>query len=176
MADPFEDLDPLPAWRPNQSKKRPVCPVWVWPRDKGVTNRLPYSWRRFSDILKGRGPGIWVGDHRKGTPHRPTWSNWLEFDNLGYSDKKYKELYPVRGVSEAKYDFKSRKYRVPNRHTWSDVRWEAGSHPRTEVYYRNKDGREMSPYGYGPFNNPVRKETWVILPDELWQPIDDYFE
>ncbi|MCJ1351986.1 MAG: hypothetical protein MMC33_001970 [Icmadophila ericetorum] len=179
MTDLYNHLDPLIHQRSSHRRKKQIRPVFVWPRDKTDTNRLPYSWGRFKDIFSNKGPGMWVGDHRKGTPHRPTWSQWLEFDNLGWPDKDERKGWdPVYGPLEVKYDFRTRRYKVPDRNTWSDARWETGCHSsRHAMYCRTADGLEVSRHGTGYLNNPFRnKKTWNFRWGEDWLPIEVYFK
>ena len=144
----YNHRGPIPRWRPDQQKPwRPGQPkgAFIWPRDKGITNSPSHSWRRLKDVLTGKGPGIWIGDRRKFGPHRPTWSNWPMYDNLGYQETRNEvdEVAGFYGGPETKrYDFRTRKYQIPTRYTWSDAKWERRRHPKHSHYNRNVYGQE----------------------------------
>lgn len=135
---------------------------FVWPRDKGINNTPFNSWKRWKDVLSGKGPGIWIGNRQELGPTRCTWSNW-DYDNLGYSCRCEKER-PLFGPVEMnkKYDFRTRKYTDrPFRHgVWSDAKWEKGDvTDRRALYFRDHLGVERS------------MRTGMVLPGE----IDPYY-
>ncbi|MCJ1339160.1 hypothetical protein MMC09_004449 [Bachmanniomyces sp. S44760] len=101
-------------------------PKWqfVWPRDKHQSGPPWKSWTRWKDVFSGKGPGIWINERGGWDVNRPMWSEWREYDNLGYRDVREEELPPF-GNSRIKgaYDFKSRKYRRWHPGIWSDAKW-----------------------------------------------------
>lgn len=148
---------PVPRWRPDQQKPwRPGQPkaAFILPRDKGVTNSPPHSWRRLKDIMTGKGPGIWIGDRRKFGPHRPTWSNWLIHDNLGYRNAHDEIAGFYSGPGNKRYDFYTRKYQIPTPQTWSDAKWERRRHPKHSHYHRYADGEEWFDLRVGQGRTP----------------------
>ena len=141
-----DDAGPVPRWRPDDQrpwKTGQSRAAFIWPRDKGQTNTPPFSWRRVKDILTGKGPGIWIGDRLSYGPHRPTWTNWLEHDNLGYRNA-YDQLayFGNKKLGSKRYDFNTRRYQTPRQNTWSDVKWERRRHPKIPHYHRDRDGEE----------------------------------
>ena len=132
------------AYGPGLRRRRPR-PHWqcVWPRDKRQTGAR--SWDRFKDILTGKGPNMWLRERGSDGPHRPLWSEWLEFGNLGYRDST-DELPPLFDFPDHVYDFRSRKYRRRGPTLWSDAKWP--SRPNLDAegphYIRNASGRHWS--------------------------------
>ena len=165
--------DPIPTWAAAQhpNPMKPPKLQFVWPRDKGKTNRPPYSWRRFKDVLTGKGPGIWIAPKGSLSPDRPTWTNWQELDNLGYMRDMDEVGVPL---GSKKYDFRKRKYRVPQQGVWSDVKWQRKRHPVGHHYIRDWLGTEHTEFGPGPHNNPFRYD-----PNTPWldwgRPADDNY-
>ena len=119
---------------------------WIWPKDPrpGNPSRWPRLWR-FSDVLTGKGPDIYVGAIGKRppptkdreTPGRTVSStNWARWDVEPEEDDT-----PVRWArrdKREKYDYSTRKYGIPNERTWSaveyaDCEWEGGKWPRKKV-------------------------------------------
>ena len=111
----------------------------VWPRDKKRN-----SWGRLRDILTGKGPDIWCTRQGSLAPHRPIWSNWRAqrndplhaWDNLGYlyeNDEGGPHWFGAERPNNVKYDFKKRRYRVPDGEAWSDVKYDRNNR---SIYYR----------------------------------------
>ena len=176
-----KDGQPLPwhlpdsqrPWKSNQPRG-----AFIWPRDKGVTNSPPGSWRRFKDIITGKGPGIWIGDRTEFGPTKPEWSNWLEYDNLGYWHEHNEAggLNTSNGdLGDLRYDFRTRKYKVPDRHTWSDAKWERRKHPVYHHYHRKRNGQEWSDLGPWQRNNPFRYDRETHYMDWARPSNDDYY-
>lgn len=113
---------------------------WIWPKDPrpGNPQHWPRRWRLF-DVLTNRGPDIYVGQintpkrdktstQRRSRPTRGEWSRWGEDShdpNAGWSPFPWAR----RGAQE-KYDFRTRKYHVPDRGTWSSVEYCNGAPAR----------------------------------------------
>lgn len=125
---------PIP---PRHPRKR--AGQMVWPRDKKLT-----SWGRLKDVFTGKGPDIWCSRRGSLGPHRPVWSNWRSrgndplphWDNLGYLYTNEEPRQPWFGAGRpdnVKYDFKKRRYRIPDPQAWSDVKYDRNNRP---IYYR----------------------------------------
>ncbi|MCJ1486523.1 hypothetical protein MMC06_006700 [Schaereria dolodes] len=117
---------------------------WVWPRDKRQTGAR--TWGRFKDVLTGKGPNIWVSHRGTKDPTRPLWSEWRDYDNLGYPNRLEKERPGRTDIKGRSYDFKSRTYRRPQPGIWSDAKWsywKNGGHYDAR-YVRGSDGVEWS--------------------------------
>lgn len=152
----WDDIDgPIPAWALTQGgplqKNGKRRPAFIWPRDKGRTNSPPVSWRRWKDVLTGKGADIFIGREGSLQPHRPLWSNWTDadpwgrtLDNLGYRDNRTPLIRLGAGNDQTKkYDFRTRKYRTPRMGMWSDVKWERRRHPQNAHYHRDATGVEV---------------------------------
>ncbi|CAI7662492.1 unnamed protein product [Penicillium glandicola] len=116
---------------------------WIWPKDPrpGNPQHWPRRWRLF-DVLTNKGPDIYVGriDQPKAKPTRsyyqspsgPTrqqWSRWgIDPDEV---DLYYSPLFWARRPSGERYDFRTRKYHVPDRGTWSAVEYCNGRRSQT---------------------------------------------
>ncbi|KAL8725907.1 MAG: hypothetical protein Q9181_006243 [Wetmoreana brouardii] len=105
----------------------------VWPRDK--RQKGAHCWRRWKDVFTNKGPNIWVQKRGNDGPHRPQWTNWTEYNNLGYRDDLEENVQD--GLK--KYDFKTRKYKIPHWTDWSDVKWDRRG--REPLYFRNIFGQ-----------------------------------
>jgi hypothetical protein len=104
--------------------------------------------------LTGKGPDMYIAPRGQMGPTRNTWSNWTDFDNLGYrdEDQRYRgDLFQggIWGTDKRArgrvYDFRTRRYVnswKPN--IWSDAKWEPGHKPKLAWYFRNKDGFEFT--------------------------------
>ncbi|KAJ5920578.1 hypothetical protein N7516_011436 [Penicillium verrucosum] len=111
---------------------------WIWPKDPrpGNPQHWPRRWRIF-DVLTSKGPDIYVGridqprtKTRRAYPTGPTrqgWSRW-EFPNDPEPD--YSPLPWARRPAGERYDFRTRKYHVPDHGTWSDVEYCNGRRAR----------------------------------------------
>lgn len=183
-----------------QKNKMPSTHGWIWPKDPrpGNPSHWPRRWRLF-DILRNRGPDIFVGrirstkDKSKNRDNkrevelaapiqqRPpqrrdcSWARWddvhptsTNIDNTGSGDEGsrqtkyvYTSAFPwtTRRPNE-RYDFRTKRYAVPDSGTWSRVEYCSGDlegHGRgwtgrgkrhvIPVRYWDKNG-EMYPAGY----------------------------
>lgn len=186
---------PIPAWQPQQyahtwrhDKKKQI----VWPRDK--KQRGAHTWDRWKDVFTGKGPDMWISRQNSFGPHRPIWTGWKSphhnhefWDNLGYQYRKDDEMQPLRAQRRRweKYDFKSRRYRMPKAGVWSDVKWNHdASFP---LYWRDQYAEEaVAPefdggafnQGFGP--NPFRYQhgtlVWDWNCDKNGWPADHRFQ
>lgn len=116
---------------------------WIWPKDArpGNPTRWPRRWR-FFDVLTNKGPDIYVGvinstnstnnktrsktkssslssssgEREKGN-HWSRWNKGLEADDTPFP-------WARRGAE--RYDFRRRKYVIPDQGTWSRVEYCSG--------------------------------------------------
>ena len=150
---------PIPPRHPRRAAGQ-----MVWPRDKKGSSI--WSWGRLKDILTSRGPDIWCSRRGSLGPHRPVWSNWRSpnppaftpWDNLGYLYKNEPDAphwFWAERPQNVRYDFKTRKYRVPDLDTWTDAKY---SEQNNELMYHRDvlDGhiiepRWQNPWGDNPF-------------------------
>lgn len=102
---------------------------WIWPKDPrpGNPSRWPRRWR-FLDVLTNKGPDMYVGAIHNGRSTKKSNSNsnystshWARWDkDLAEDDT----LIPWARRNEAeRYDFRRRKYVVPDQGTWSRVEY-----------------------------------------------------
>ncbi|KAJ5207035.1 hypothetical protein N7491_002334 [Penicillium cf. griseofulvum] len=111
--------------------------AWIWPKDPrpGNPQQWPRRWRLF-DVLTNKGPDIYVGqiNHRKPSsqprsgPTRQEWSRWENSPND--PDADYSPLPWAGRPAGERYDFRTRKYHVPDRGTWSAVEYCNGRRAR----------------------------------------------
>lgn len=167
------NFGPLPPVR--APSRRKWAKQMVWPRDKKQNGA--HSWRRWKDIFTLKGPDMWISKSGEG-PDRPLWTGWKthgdgvpRWDNLGYHFND-NEIAGRKRPKSQRYDFNTRKYRLPHGNTWSDVKWDAKG--RTPLYLRFQnlnypvwvnpqvDGG-MHGNGLGP--NPFK-----------WSPHTDYWD
>ncbi|KAL4889872.1 hypothetical protein BDV59DRAFT_102109 [Aspergillus ambiguus] len=141
--------------------------AWIWPKDPrpGNPSHWPRIWR-LRDVLTNRGPDIYIGRINTGNDRKVNWSRWPDdADNertscccgeqsgkgkrgartVDKSPMKWDKRHPAE-----RYDFRTRKYAIPDRGTWSRVEYCDGGHTggrRCEkhaipVRYWDLDGRE----------------------------------
>lgn len=150
--------------------------AFVWPKD----GRNGTSWGRFKDILKNKGPDIYVTmnaskqDYMHNRPTRAQWSGHTNLDDIGL-DSVYtfnSRRYGMPGGRSAgqRYDFRTRKYGITNRATWTDAVWQP--EPRKNKYnvypeaVRDIYGRWFQDSHYlpqdlgGPINNERGRGAW----------------
>jgi hypothetical protein len=112
---------------------------WIWPKDPRPGNPTRWScFKRFSDVLTGKGPDIYVGTigkhpppakHNESSGRTVSSTNWARWDIEPQEDDT---PFPwARRGKHEKYDYSTRKYGVPNEKTWSaveyaDCGWEGG--------------------------------------------------
>ena len=146
-----------PVWSPRRPPRRPASSwrqdnrwQFVWPNDKPRG-----TWGRWKDILTNKGPDIFIAEQNTREPERPIWSNWKtrghqhpdnydpRWDNDGKPFRQDQEFAGVfdfqRRDPDMKYDFATRRYRRPNDHVWSGVRW-SKSKPRGPTEVRDANG------------------------------------
>lgn len=189
--DPFT-ADPIPRWTPDSRK--PWKPgesrgAWIWPRDKNMGGSPLHSWQRWKDVFTGKGPAMFkVSDRTQIRPTRPVWSNWREYDNLGYP---YPERHDLNDTvrtdwQNKRYDFKTRKYTtdwITKPHSvWSDALWGRNGQA---LYHRDIRGNEhtwrfgnVGRGNIGPLGNDLayRRDTthwdWRRpVPAAAWMPL-----
>lgn len=133
---------------------------YIWPKDPRPGNPSRWSrWQRFSDVMMGKGPDIYVGRIRPRTSHHDhrhpvhmgenLWggrereqrskTDWSLWDNDHakycaiphcpdcYNVRKREQrdnffIWARRGPEE-RYDFRTRKYQVPDEGAWSRVEY-----------------------------------------------------
>ncbi|OQD64863.1 hypothetical protein PENPOL_c007G00622 [Penicillium polonicum] len=115
---------------------------WIWPKDPrpGNPQHWPRRWRIF-DVLTSKGPDIYVGridqpktntgrasPQARSGPTREEWSRWEMDPNDPESD--YSPVPWARRPAAERYDFRTRKYHVPDHGTWSDVQYCNGRRAR----------------------------------------------
>ncbi|KAJ5175324.1 uncharacterized protein N7482_001201 [Penicillium canariense] len=140
---------------------------WIWPKDPrpGNPTRWPRRWR-FSDVLKGKGPDIYVGvigkrptptpDDSKSKPKSAT--NWARWDKEPEEDDT---PFPWARRGKEKYDYRVRRYQIPNPQTWSSVEycdavWSGGRWGRPIVHKEPRTlwDRYGRPYGEEECDDP----------------------
>ena len=165
---------PIPTWAAGQQPSPMARRNYqlVWPRDKGKTNRPPSSWRRLKDVFTGKGPGIWITPQGSLGPHKPVWTNWHEYDNLGYANDMDEIGKPL---GAKKYDFRTRKYKEPEAGDWSGVKWERRRHPVGHHYVRDWLGAEHTQLGPGGYRNPFRYKPHTPWMDWARPANDAYY-
>ena len=148
----FDNDCPVPRWNPDSGK--PWKPgkskgAFIWPRDKKMRGPPTTSWQRWKDLFTGKGPAIFVGDRTRVEPARPVWSNWMEFDDLGYQGQ-HDDRTPEHLWRGKRYDFNARKYTADwyRPGVWSDVKWgrdqRLPGRPAVPLYIRDHNGVECS--------------------------------
>jgi hypothetical protein len=108
---------------------------WIWPKDPrpGNPSHWPRRWRLF-DVLANKGPDIYVGkiNQPKGENKRaskpsepgPTQGEWSRWDSNSYNpDDEYSPFPWVKRRSGERYDFRTRKYHIPDHGTWCAVEY-----------------------------------------------------
>ena len=121
----------------------------VWPRDKNGSTMG--TWSRLKDVFTGKGPDIWCTRRGSLGPQRPVWSNWRDhepysiWDNLGYYYENNEDgihFFRAGRPNEVRYDFKKRKYVVPDNSAWSDAKYDKHNE---NIYYRTANGFPVVP-------------------------------
>ncbi|KAF2398534.1 hypothetical protein EJ06DRAFT_532268 [Trichodelitschia bisporula] len=102
---------------PWDSVRQKPRPRFVWPRDGKRTSRLG----RAKDLLQGRGPDIFISTHGD-RPTRGRWTNRALMDPFLFDNTNDPMPWAKRDPNE-QYDFLTRRYRAPQRWTWSDAKW-----------------------------------------------------
>lgn len=144
--------------------------AWIWPKDPrpGNPSHWPRLWR-LRDVLTNRGPDIYIDKIHTGKDRKVNWSRWPDAHPVSDEEHcacccdckrrgKTKEkartandapFLSARRHSAERYDFRTRKYVVPDRGTWSGVEYCDGGHGRGRsekhhipVRYWDRDGME----------------------------------
>jgi len=129
---------------------------WIWPKDPrpGKPSHWPRSWR-LRDIFTNRGPDIYVGVIGK-KRSQTNWHRWgNDIKNPGDTDECDTPIPWARRGPGVRYDFRRRKYQVPDHGTWSKVEFcngvmSGGLWGRKEVHivprrYWDRHGNEAPP-------------------------------
>jgi hypothetical protein len=101
---------------------------WIWPRDPLPGNPVKGTFRRrLKDILLNKGPDIFVGtiDGPIAKPRTARWSRWQDlYGHLDDDDETTLPSFPWADRGLKRYDFRTRRYRIPNDQTWSWVEYD----------------------------------------------------
>jgi hypothetical protein len=111
--------------------------AFVWPKDGKRDSKMG----RLMDILQNKGPDMYLTknahrlDYMANRPTRERWAGWTNLDDRdAYNSLNSRKFAPwvQKGIFGGRerglgYDFRTRKYGVPNRATWTDARWQSGS-------------------------------------------------
>ena len=93
---------------------------FVWPKDGKNGNR----WGRFKDLMTNSGPDIYVSPTSgRICPTRAEWSQWNERRPGVWLHNPHLDLPWARRRPEERFDFRRRKYCIPDPSSWRDVRW-----------------------------------------------------
>lgn len=107
---------------------------WIWPKDPRPENPSgwPRHWR-FWDVFTNKGPDIFVGKINGPTATKArNWHRWEEENHRNDQEhqhhRHHREQLPFpffwgKHGSEEKYDFRMRKYHIPDVGTWSRVEY-----------------------------------------------------
>jgi hypothetical protein len=113
--------------------------AFVWPKDE----KNGTKWGRLKDILSNKGPDMYLttnADKRDYMKNRPSRGTWSGHSNL--EARRFDDSYPMSSekyapwtrngalggrLSGTAYDFRTRKYEIPHRFTWTDARWQPDS-------------------------------------------------
>lgn len=135
---------------PRKSDQRPARKGLIWPKDPqpGNPSSWPWRWRLF-DVIKNRGPNIYVGTLRsksgkgaRGTEH-VDWDLWgkqpknesgqralCRTNPNPRSSQKQEDwrprilpIGPNHKEQGKKFDYRQRKYIAPDQDTWSKVKY-----------------------------------------------------
>ena len=123
---------PLPNFKPKYE--------WVWPKDGKRGSKLG----RVADILQGKGPGVFIsayGDKRDklwSRPSREQWSNWHHLDPW-HPQPNYFLPTNFHQNPFKSYDFHGRRYKYPQHHHWTDVRWPPGAKTKDRIPNSKRD-------------------------------------
>ncbi|EEP77350.1 predicted protein [Uncinocarpus reesii 1704] len=104
---------------------------FIWPKDPlpGKPLKWPFG-QRFKDVLRGKGPDIFVGniDGPNASPKTPRWARWQDVYGVPDDDPTLPPLFKCCDRGLQRYDFRTRTYKVPDAATWSYVLGWYGSH------------------------------------------------
>ncbi|KAJ5579975.1 uncharacterized protein N7459_005960 [Penicillium hispanicum] len=98
---------------------------FIWPKDPRPGNppTWPRRWRLF-DLLTNKGPDIYVGVLRHNTPTGPkkaAKTHWTRWEPEAHASRRAAPW--ARRPDAQRYDFRQRKYVVPDHGTWSAVQY-----------------------------------------------------
>ncbi|KAH7077988.1 hypothetical protein BKA63DRAFT_375747, partial [Paraphoma chrysanthemicola] len=168
------------GWFQDGRRLRNVKPTkaFVWPKD----GRNGTTWGRFKDIVKDRGPDIYLTanaekhDYMYNRPTRAQWSKHTNLDDRGllsatFSSSKHAPWTRIGllggRIPGQSYDFRTRQFGTPNRYTWTDAVWQPESrknkynqYPEAirDIYGRWFQDRQYLPRELGgPVSNEMGK-------------------
>lgn len=105
---------------------------WIWPKDQrpGKPSHWPRYWR-LRDILTNKGPDIYVGVIGGKKKPKTNWHRWTE-DVASPGDTEENDTpFPwARRGPGVRYDYRQRKYQVPDYGSWSRVEYCTGGRSR----------------------------------------------
>ncbi|KAK2740206.1 hypothetical protein FQN57_006217 [Myotisia sp. PD_48] len=129
---------------------------FIWPRDPqpGNPTKWPFG-KRIMDVLRNRGPDMFIGplDGPRVGPSRARWSRWADvYPADDAEDDLLPPLFRCWDRKQQRYDFRTRKYKIPDMNTWSYVQ------------YPNDDG-------FGDIRIPIAiwDQMGIQYPVEPWQ-------
>ncbi|KAI1910859.1 hypothetical protein LOZ61_004202 [Ophidiomyces ophidiicola] len=102
---------------------------WIWPKDPLPGNPLKWPFgQRFKDVLSNKGPDVFVGslDGPRSYPKTPRWARWQDLYGDPDDDPTPPPLFKCCDRGLKRYDFKTRKYKIPDANTWSYVQYSNG--------------------------------------------------
>lgn len=136
----------------------------IWPKDprRGNPTRWPRIWR-LKDVFKNRRPDIFVGRIDKKAPDETNWSRWPRHEVPGactgaacdgsaeccYRDDDAENQVDTpfswaRRAPEVRYDFRTRRYQVPDAGTWSKVQHCGDERHVVPLRFWDRDGAACS--------------------------------
>lgn len=130
---------------------------FVWPKD----GKNGSKFGRFKDILTGKGPDIHIaisaekGEYMHNRLRKSRWSRHTILDDRDPDGSLSQKKTPwIKSRGDQAYDFRTRTYRSPYRHMWTDAIWNGarGKHPSA---YRNV-------YGDWRQQHPNAEEIWWV--------------
>jgi hypothetical protein len=147
---------------------------FVWPKD----GRNGTAWGRFKDILQNKGPDVFLtinANKHDYMQNRPSSDRWASIPGLDYtsyptplSSTKHASWIQKGGLGGRmpgmQYDFRTRKYGVPNCASWTGAVWQPeprkNKHNLYPEAYRDVYGDWFQDFHYRPQNRggPVHNE------------------
>ena len=104
----------------------------IWPRDPLPKNAIWRRGQRLRDVLTGKGPDIFFGDIDGPTlrPGMARWSRWWDLHGEA-GDQDHLTLPPLPWADRGneRYDFMTRKYRIPDASIWSKIEYPGEDDP-----------------------------------------------
>lgn len=153
------------GWEQDGFRRRGVKKPYyhfIWPKD----GKNGSKWGRMKDILTGKGPDIHVTvsadkeDYMHHRQRRPRWARHADLEDRGPDCSLRYDLpwvRPFRRYAGKRYDFRTRQYRRPDTHMWSDAIWEGRQGTRDHIYGLPHAIRDMNGEWWerGPHHAPM---------------------